>query len=518
MPLRTLLLPTTPRSRWTAALGAGVALGVSFPPFPLSVLAWVALVPLLGVWQGTDSARQMLLYAYGAFLATFAVAFSWPLNHLRLDTAVLSLNGILALPLLMAIPVALSVHVRRRRDLGWGLVALGSFYLVMEWGMSHGPLAFPWSLLGHTQATNALTRPLAALTGVPGLSAWVLLANGVVFAGLIALRRRRLALLAGLLLIMLPAGYAAWFTTHAPEPADEIQVGFIQPAFSADAWADVHDQRRVDRLLALSDSLLATTSEPPHLLAWPETALPVLEDQADRDALHRRLRAWATARDVPLLTGAITVAPAQEAFQNSALLFAPDSGPMRYDKMKLVPFAEYVPFSRGIAWLRRLAIPAGGVSGYVPGTAQTMLAVPDTTAATNVGVLICFESVFGNYARRYVEQGADVLVTLAQDGWWGRTPGYRQHAAFTRLRAVELQRAVLQVTVSGTSALYLPSGEAAFETGWMERMARIDPVPLYTARSLFARWGDWISPLALLGTVLTAVMAVWDKGRVTNGK
>ena len=240
----------------------------------------------------------------------------------------------------------------------------------------------------------------------------------------------------------------------------------------------------------------------PRLLLWPETALPILPDTA-MEALYGRLQAWVDARHVALLTGAITPAGAgaggRTRYRNSALLFRPGRGrPDAYHKVHLVPFAERVPFVERWPWLEALTVPAGGVTGYVPGPRAAPLPFGDTS----LGVMICLESLFGNQARALVEQGAGVLVTLTQDGWWGPTPGFRQHLSFNRLRAVETGRALVQVSVTGLSALLLPDGSTVALTGWMARSATLVHVPLYTGTTFFVRHGDWVIWTALAFSVL----------------
>ncbi len=492
-----LTLRAEKESRWKTAgllLISGAALGLSFPPFPFPFLAWIALAPLLMRWRQARSGRLFLLEAYTAFLVTFAVAFHWPLLHVLPRTALLSLGGVLFLPLLMALPWAAAAAVRRRRGLRPGLLALVAFYLVMEWGLSRGPMAFPWPLLGHTQAEALAFNQFAEYTGVPGLSLWVLLLNILFFLLLAERPGRGRSTVLLIALIALPLAYGVWRRTHLPPSEWTLPLAFVQPTVEAAAWADVHDTARVGRLLHLSDSLLEAAPRTPALVLWPETALPVL-DSVEQVALYGTLQAWADRRGAALLTGAITRAEdaSRANFFNTALLFRPGDPLTRYDKRRLVPFAERVPFVERAAWLEALAVPAGGVAGYRPGPRQTVLQIDGAA----FGVLICFESAFGDYARRYVGQGADFLVTLAQDGWWGRSLGYRQHLAFTRLRAVEARRAMAFVTVTGTTALILPDGATAFEIGWMKEEARLADLPLHTGATFYSRHGDWLSHLAL---------------------
>ena len=400
-----------------------MALGLSFPPFGLYPLAWVALVPLVLRLREATSVQAMLGSAYVVFLATFAVAFSWPLAHALPQTAFLSLAPLLLLPLGMALPFGLAVPVRRCLGMGAGLLFLVTAYGVMEGLLSRGPLAFPWALLGHSQAEALSFNQVAEWTGTPGLTLWVLLLNVALGLALAAQTRRRAAwLIAFGLLILLPLGLSRWLLDRLPAPERYVAVGLVQPATDPRLWADVHDTTRVDVLLALSDRLLDTAEAAPALVLWPETALPIGRTSGARDRLYGRLREWADRADVALLAGAITpadVRPSPRAYFNSALLFRPGGVRERYDKVRLVPLAERVPFLDRLPWLEALAVPAGGVAGYRPGTSPSVLGVGETA----FGVLICFESLFGNDARRHVEQGADVLAVLTQDGWWGADGG-----------------------------------------------------------------------------------------------
>ena len=504
------------------AVASGALLGMSFPPFGLYGLAWVALVPLLGRLREVGSARRMGIEAYVAFLTTYAIAFSWPLAHALPQTALLSLAPLLLLPMALALPFALTFFVQNRLGARLGVFFFVATYLVVEGALSRGPLAFPWSLLGHSQAEALAFNQIAEWSGVPSLTLWVLLLNVTLSGALATSHRRRWSLLAAFALFLaFPFGLSRYLLDRLPAPQRHVPVGLVQPATDPLAWADVQDTTRVGDLLDLSDGLHRRVAAPPALLLWPETALPVGTTPEERADLYRRLQAWADVRRAALLTGAIL--PAQEAdgpmaYFNSALLFQSSHPQARYDKRRLVPLAERVPFVDRLPWLEKLAIPAGGVAGYRPGPPREVLRVSAPGSATlDIGVLICFESVFGNAARRYVEQGADVLVVLTQDGWWGETAGYRQHLAFTRLRAIETRRAVMQVAVTGTSALIEPSGASAFETGWMERTARLADVPVYTGTTFYARYGDLITPLAFVIAVVLGGCALFiRKPAATN--
>ena len=125
------------------AASTGVLLGLGFPPFPFPVLAWGALVPLLILWAEQPSARKMYTDACIAFLVTFLVAFQWPLFHQNLNTALLSLPALVAIPLWMAVPFGISSACRKRLGNHAALALLAALFILMEWGLRRGPLASP---------------------------------------------------------------------------------------------------------------------------------------------------------------------------------------------------------------------------------------------------------------------------------------------------------------------------------------------------------------------------------------
>lgn len=454
----------------------------------------------------------MLVETYAGFAVTCGVAFHWVVFHAVPSAALASGGGLLLMPLLLSLPAAASTLFRVRWGWPTGLAALIASTLFVEWGLSHGPAAFPWPLLGHTQADLDPVRQIADLSGVSTVSAWVLLLNGSLAAALLA-RRTRWRLLAGAAAVVLLG--AAWaYGTHrlqAPPPADgSTRALLVQPALPATTWAQVARTSRLDTLRDRSDAALDTAAI--DLVIWPETALPLVADAEAQRALLDTLQHWTAQRNVALLTGGIEVAMqlsrGTRTLYNSAFLITPDSV-QRYRKNYLVPFAEHVPLSEYVPALRRLSVPAGGVAGYARSHLQPTL----TTPTVQIGTLICFESIFSHHLRAYVNPAqnsrpVDLLVTVAQDGWWGPSAGYRQHLAFSQLHALAVRRAMAFVTVTGHTGWITAQGEARALTGWMEAATRRVALPHHTALSPYVRWGDWLSVLALLATGAFALTGI----------
>ncbi|SHK02641.1 apolipoprotein N-acyltransferase [Rhodothermus profundi] len=477
------------RPLWGFALLSGMLLGLSFPPVPVPGLVLSALVPLLLALERVRTPVQALQAGMITTLVWVGLALHWTLKHAIAAAAFAAAVGLICLALLMAGPAAIATAVRLRRGQPVALAAFVLSWAALEALLTYGPLPFPWLQLGYATLPLPLLDGLIAAVGTPGLSLWVLGTNVLVYA---LLRMRRL-LSMGLLLgwLVLPLLFPG---PSRPARPPVVPLLVVQHGIPAPAWDEMPGPDRLAHLLHLTESALDTASVQPLLILWPETALP-------DTTLLGRLRNWVARTQLPLLTGAIvpTHSPASRfAYTNSALLLVPDAPVARYDKQRLVPFAEQVPLVDIFPTLQVLAVPAGGVAGYQPGQAPARFRV----GPLRPGVLICFESFFGNLARRSAEEGANLLVVLTQDGWWGRGPVYWQHVQAARLRAIETGRAVVQVGADGLTALVLPSGRIRHSLPLHQAAARLIQVPLYAQVTPLVKTGDWLTPTLLLSLLL----------------
>jgi len=524
------------RFRWVLALTSGLLLGLAFPPFPFPWLAWVAYVPLIGALRDCDW-RTSAVLASATHLIAYAIAGHWVLLHPDPFTRASSGAGMVWLASVAALPWITST-VNRRKDgtlsLAW-LVGVGG---IMEWLQLHTELGFPWPALGHTQSEFEPFNQLSELTGVTGLSMWVMGINVGLYSVLRTRSGTRWILALGVAgLIVAPAWLGSYLfgeASRTKDPhTDEIRILAIQPSMSLVHWLDPTSGTRVDSLVDLTETALATArlDEPGHdLIVWPETAIPPTDLQAPArlDGLKDRVGRWGIA----LLSGAIEVVAGSEPnspYRNAAFLIDPNSPVVRsYRKQRLVPFAEYVPYSTRLPLLQRLAVPSGGVWGYTPGTrdglfqirprwsesrllasnqwARAQLAsaqfAPKEFRSKHIGVLICFESSFGHLARRLARRGADVIVVLTQDGWWRKSFGYQQHLAFNRLRAIETRLPLAQVSATGITALISTWSVATRQLGSTE--------------TLYTRFGDWPGPLCVMLIAFLILTRVYRRSRIRN--
>ncbi|MFY9587118.1 MAG: apolipoprotein N-acyltransferase, partial [Actinomycetota bacterium] len=289
--------------------------------------------------------------------------------------------------------------------------------------------------------------------------------------------------------------------------AGELDIALVQGNVPERAFTDFasrtgrtgsEDLTIIENHIRLTEQL---ASNPPNLIVWPENAI-------DRDPLANAdvgLRIEDVVRRVgaPLIAGAILdVKDRPDRFINANLLFG-TAGPVtaRYDKVHLVPFGEYVPWPRLRRYIKALEqIPQDGL----PGTKTE----PFDIGSAKVGSVICFESTYSNFVRRFVDEGAQVLVVTTNNASFRRSPAARQHVSMSQLRAVEEGRYVMHAAISGITAVIDAEGRIQQQSRLFAPAVVRATVPLANGKTPYARFGDAIE-LAFMGLgVVTAIATV----------
>ncbi|HUO86683.1 MAG TPA: apolipoprotein N-acyltransferase [Thermoanaerobaculia bacterium] len=482
---------------WIAvAVAGGAVWGLAFGREPWSIASWVALAPLvvlLGAAGGTGR-RFLLGWVHGGI--SWLVAIPWivptleTFGQMPATVATLSL-GVLAayLGLFHGAFAALGAPLWRCG----GFVALATLpglWVALEWlrGWLFG--GFPWNLAAHVWLDVPGAVVVAAWIGAWGVSFLIVLANtGMALA---VVRRRPawavLGVLLPLLVLTLGARWAGLPVSRGAAIPRGAPVSILQPnipnAVEAD-WQTIDDNYR--RVLAMSEEACV----PGALVVWPESAAWPFSLATDA-AFREDVTALARRGGCTLLFNSLHPAPGGSFF-NSAFVVAPDGVAVRYDKRKLVPFGEYVPFAGVFSFVDKLARNAGDFQA-----AEELRLLP--WAGERLGVAICYEIVFPGQVADAVREGATLLVTITNDAWYGDTAAPWQHYAAARYRAAESRRTVLRAAITGVSAVVAEDGAelariAPFRQGVIETTAlgRRDLTPFTRA--------PWVVP------VLSALLA-----------
>ena len=474
------------------ALASALLLILAFPNFNLTWLAPVALAPLLiALAREPRPGRRFLLG--GAFGLVFWFGIVYWIQFVLAFHGGIGNPGGWAVFLLFCIAKALhtglfallaGILIRR----WWAAPAVAALWVTLELSFT---FTFAWSVLGNAGVGMSLPMRLAPYTGVWGLSFVFAMMSTVLALAFLRRPRLELAWVAALpLLALLP-------------PLPEARRGndaaaLIQPNVSeTEQWTIQSLDRAEEELAALSVSAVnAAGTQHPDLLVWPEVPAPFYYDEDPR--FRERMNALARATHTWLLLGVVGHT-AEGAPLNSAELISPEGTPVsRYDKIKLVPFGEFVPWPLGLI--------ARHISTEVGDFAAGQRVVVSAAGAHKIGAFICYESAFPGLVRRFAANGAEVLFNISNDGWFGRSAAREQHLQLVRMRAAENRRWILRSTNDGITASVDPAGRVRMALPKYERAATQTGFNYIAAQTFYSRHGDWFAwSCALASAILLAL-------------
>jgi apolipoprotein N-acyltransferase len=355
---------------------------------------------------------------------------------------------------------------------------------------------FPWGLLGITQVDNIPLARIASITGVYGLSVEIMLVNAAFAAAYLAQRerRKRLALATVIATLILQAG------SLVPVPAiptdhSAVLVQANVPIVEGSDWTKAYFN---DTLRDLTDISLHANAALPDLIVWPENPAPFYtSDPLFRDAVSnvaRQSNAWLLAGSIGIRNASATPDQPTQIYNAASLVSPSGDWVSRYDKIHLVPFGEYVPFKRIFSF-------AGGLTKEVGDFSRGTSRAPLDAGGTRLGVFICYESIFPDDIRQFANNGAQVLVNISNDGWYGDSGAYAQHLKQSRMRAVENNRWLLLDTNTGLTAAIDPNGRIVASAPRKIRTVLRAPYALSNTTTFYTRHGDWFAYLCAIISV-----------------
>jgi len=458
------------------------------PPYDLFFLSWVGLIPLFialerpeknGFKEGFTAG---LVYNGGVlyWLAFNSGAPVW-----------ISAATMLAATLVLAVGwgTAASLFFQIRRRIG----KIAYLFLPFSWVTWEGwlsylnDLAFPWSLIALTQSSFDPILQVMEFTGVWGVSFWVVALNVTLFLLIRSFTFRGRLLYFGIVtgLILVPIIALVYAQKYKDVDAPTVKVliaqGNVPPQ---DKWT-----HGVEFSWVAYDSLTRSGAEDGvDLTIWPETAIPTRILR--QDAFILRLGSLANAMDLSILTGASDYCRVGDEYRplNGAFLIRPDEGIVeRYAKQWLVPFGERVPFQWLVPKLRSLNF---GQAEFLPGLRLTLFEVPVAEGVARFPALICYESVSPDKSRDAVLDGANLLTTISNDAWYGRSSEPHQIAALSRFRCIETRRAMARASNTGISLFIDPLGREIVRTELYEPAWIVSDLPLIEAQTFYVRYGN----------------------------
>jgi apolipoprotein N-acyltransferase len=502
-------------TRALLALGSGAALALSFPNYNLSLLAWVSVGMLV---LASCGARPLASPLYGFLhgLVFYPVGLPWidvvMQQYGGIDpwtsAGILGLMGIAGGIVCSVFSVCVALASRKSRILACALAPF--LWVALEFGRTHLPIiGFPWNLTGYAGSGNLALVQLTPLTGIYGLT-FVIAGYGSLLAYAILAGTQRAwktLLVVTAVLILIAAGGGYLVPKGAPDHiAHLVQTNFPQSEHYPSNWLDLH-AGELDELerISVDAGRKSPGAELPasrQLIVWPEVPAPfsMAEDafaaRASRIAREGRSYFLVGVVDWKLDSSRKWIA------SNSAVLLDPSGRRVfTYDKIHLVPFGEYVPLRNWIKFAGRLT---ADISDFTPGTDYRVGQLPDG----KFGTFICYEAIFPGEIRRFTANGAELLINISNDGWFGRSSAPAQHLMMARVRAVESRRWLLRCTNNGYTVAVDPYGRTVASLPTDIRGELDAPYAFRSDLTPYARFGDWFSWLCIVASVALLAWAL----------
>lgn len=509
------------------AITSGVLLSLPWNGLLPGWILFAAFIPLLLVednifrHRASSTHSEFFIYAFLTFFI-WNVATTWWILH---ATVVGMILVVVLNASLMAFVWWLFHRFRRNFSSDLARFGLIFFWLGFEHLHYNWDIEWPWLTLGNGFANQVRLIQWYEYTGVLGGSLWVLVANLILFQVFThnfkyeKLKVARAGLFF-LLMVCVPIIVSNNIYRNYSETGKELEIVILQPNIDpySEKFLPEKQQDQIDKLALLADSLVISSTD---LILGPETALPPI---VESDSLYKAsyLRPFYNLSfqypDLVIILGANTERYYQNDEKlsstvrwdsginvyydvyNSAIIINSKSNVEFYHKTKLVSGVEKMPFSKYFSFIEKYIVDLGGTTGSLG--RQTKKILFKTRSGQEVAPVICFESIFGDYIAEKVKAGAKLILLMTNDGWWKDSPGYRQHLAYARLRAVENRRSIARSANTGISALINQRGDLVQLTEWWTETAIKGQLKLNDEITFYTRYGGYIGRISSFTSVL----------------
>ena len=501
-PVRLILLAAT----------TGILLPYCFPRYDLGLLAWVALIPLHIALDGLSRRTQAFWLGWLAGIISSTGIMSWvvtAMNTYGKVPIVFSYGIMLLLTAYLGLYVALySAGVVWFRMLvpRYGLFAAPCLWVTLELLRTYLFSGLPWSLLGYSQYRQLDLIQIADHLGVYGVSFLIVLTNvalaelylwlSPLFRGFRPARLPWELVTTAAMLVGLSWAYSTSLIASEgiERPKAVLRVGVVQPNIDqAVKWDQAYREETLRRYDRLTESFGYGTD----LVVWPEAATPFIYE---REPVYQlQLVAMANRASAPLLFGSPAVrfdADRRPFLLNSAYLLSPDGQLLgRYDKQHLVPFGEYIPLKSSVLFFLEKLVE--GIGDFQAGPGPTVLSFQlkesdggGPARRVKLGVVICYEVIFPDLVRRMATGGAEFLVTITNDAWFGDSSAPFQHFSMVVFRSVENHLAFARAANTGISGFIDPFGRIIAASPLFTETSLQAEIPIRQTKTFYSRHGD----------------------------
>jgi apolipoprotein N-acyltransferase len=498
---------------------------VSWQPVSFIPAVFGAFIPLLfleiQLREDGKGTGWVFLYSFVTFLV-WNIGNTWWLINATLEGA---LAAFIINTLLMCLPMVVYHRIQQQSKASHAEWTFMMAWLTFEYIHHTWEFSWPWLSLGNVFAAAPNMVQWYEYTGVVGGSLWVLYVNIKLFRLLVKWKENSSTLNTSRLMnLVFFVGFAplflSWYVLDNYKPAAgiPINVAVVQPNIDPykDKFEGISSIEQTRSMLQLAEEVVDSSMQ---LVCFPETALlgSLEETRLNSNENIVLVRAFLQKHpNITVLSGADTYrfyeTVAEKTFTarkysdgmyydayNTALLINQTDSIQIYHKSKLVPGVESMPYQQVLGFLGKAAIELGGTSGSLGRNNEA--AVFDLGRNQFVAPVICYESVFGEYVTDYIQKGAGLLCIVTNDGWWGNTPGYRQHFDYARLRAIETRRFVARSANTGVSGFIDDKGAVIAQTEWWKPAAIKATLTYQKGETFYVKYAhfiEWLPVILLL--------------------
>lgn len=494
---------------------SGILLFLSFPKFGEGFVAWVALVPLIYALKGIRRLQEGFLLGFITGLICHIGILYW-ITYVVVHYGNLPYYAGISATLLLAAYMSIYTAVFasgivyfRNKDIP-PIFTAPFLWTSLEYAKSHLFTGFPWENLAYSQYLYTPLIQIADITGIYGITFMIVTVNVIIYDIIVAKpERKRLMreVIAGSVIILIICCYGVLKIHHVRKSlknADPVDISIIQGNIDQDIkWNPQFQKKTINTYKDLSLSKAIAGSD---LIIWPETATPFYFQ--DKEDMHQIVVDVAKNSKSWLLFGSPSYIMDRDglSFLNSAFLLSPNGKICgRYDKVHLVPYGEYVPLRKLFPFISKLV---AGVGDFASGKGF----YPLSMNSHKLGVLICYEGIFPEAARSCKNAGADLLVNITNDAWFGGTSAPYQHLSMTAFRAIENRVYVIRAANTGISAVIDPTGKITNSTKLFEKTSLRETAKFTHEKTFYMLYGDIFVYICMLSLCVCILIAIRRKG------
>jgi len=510
--MKILNLKPVELTRYFPAFLSGFLMALAFPGVNFFPVAFIGLIPLFLLIEGMGKKERFFTGLLAGFIQ-YLILIHWflPTMHTYGNLNILvAASALILLCLYFAVYFglfSLIIGAFKTNSLFMPFFA-ACLWVALEYLRSYIFSGLPWCVTGYSQYLNHYFIQIADITGVYGVSFIIVLINGFAALAIINFKKdkKKVAISGVFILLTLVAVFSYGILRSRAidayiAEATQTKIAVVQGSISQDAkW----DKRYVgDTIKTYSILSEKVSRDKPDLIVWPETALPFyyglekkFSDQVDVCVRQSRTN---------FLIGSPALKRTKDGveYYNRAYMLnqlSMETG--KYDKVHLVPFGEYVPLGKYLSFLGKLTAQSGDFTQGKKGTP------PLQFGKSRTGVLICFEVIFPDLSRKFVQKGADILVTITNDAWFGKSSAAEQHFSMAVFRAIENRRSLARAANAGISGFIDPKGVVLQKSELFVEAGLVQDLPMMKIKSFYTIFGDVFAILCSIAIIVCFVVNI----------